>query len=1191
MKPLNLPRFSRRERGFALIVTLSLMILLTVIAVGLLTLSSISLRASSSSSAMTEARSNARLSVLLALGQLQLNTGQDTRITASANILDSSSPSITGAWRSWEGTDHDATGKPIIPNYASKKVAGNPNGLPGVAANGRFLGWLTSATSNTAPAVDQFPDILKTAAVGYVPLVSTGSVSNPNSEVYIKPTLVNASKGALAWWTTGENSKAMINTDRTANPTNAVAWQERVRSNGRADAKSFGLESVNTIAPGTVIPSTGNLKLVNPAVDLKKIHDLTAFSRGLLTNTATGGWRKDLSLMSEKFSSLPASNLPFFTLSSGKDQTFSKAQLNSTAGNPLIYPWAQYRNNGTGQGWQQAPPICSWSALVDYTQQYTKLPGTGSAAKTTMSPTFAFGTYGDPDQRLEFQDKVRRVPQIARIQWIYSIGSSPSTTPGKFNPGIVLTPVLTLWNPYNVEVSVSNFSINMKETAPISLKLSVAGTVLPEVTLSDISRAGGGGYTYFNINIASSITLAPGATKIFSTTDKIPTVYLAAAAATVTLQLKPGYTTGGGVLFTYINKQATGDALVVEANATDSFKVDKINYNALTTDEGGKKGIGVVYDIVVNGQAVSAARMTYEPTELGGASIVNQLYPPLTNAIEKRVDAININSGGSGSSPSQPFASALFGYRMASPLSGATNLKHLLSKGMLQANPLCCYTEIGFGDDVNALTSMAGTGIYHPINAPYDFAFQELAGWNDTSAAPQWEESSGSSYIVSGLKPSDGLTRCVMAELPTRPLQSLAELQHFDARNNNPITPFQFNLIGNGSAHPIFAPNQIAIQTSKNNGMCNDDTYILNHLLFDDWFVSSITKDVRNFGSASDRTISATYQDHLTFTTPLPNRFYLPAPKADSPKLSDAVTAAMSSAKDSKTGKYQFETIASKLVVDGMFNINSISVEAWKAILRQSRDMQIPYLAATGSTTTTAAATASFAYPRTSIAGDQGSDSGSKASGSLFPAAAEFAGYRALTEDQTDELATQIVTEIKKRGPFLSLSEFVNRQLTTTKDLAIASTIQKALDNLANLGSSPKNPYAAIQAIAPNITSPPPGTTDYKFPEAALGSSAFGVPGWVRQADILKPLAPILSARDDTFTIRGYGDSREKGNPTKVVAKAWCEVVVQRQADYVDPSNPAGVAPFSNLMTSSINKRFGRRYEIVSFRWLNEKEI
>ena len=1182
MKPSNIPRFSRRERGFALIVTLSLMILLTVIAVGLLTLSSISLRASSSSSAMTEARSNARLAVLLALGQLQSKTGQDTRITATANILGSSQPSITGAWRSWEGTDHNVSGKPIIPDYGSKRVAGSPQDLPGVPSSGRFLGWLTSATSITAPAVDQFPDISKTATVGYAPLISTGSVSDPNREVYIKPTLVNASKGALAWWTSGENSKAMINTDRTAQPTDAVAWQERVRSNGRADAKSFGLEQLNTIAPGTLIPSTGNLKLVNPAADLRKIHDLTAFSRGLLTNTATGGWRKDLSLMSEKFSSLPQSNLPFFTLSPGKEQTYSKAQENSTAGNPLIYPWANYRNNGNGQGWQQAPPICSWSALVDFTQQYTKLPSSGSASKTTMP--LAFGPHGN-SARLEFQDKVRRVPQIARIQWIYSIGSRPSpTVPGKFNPGILLTPVLTLWNPYNVEISVNNFAVAMQETAPISFKFKVAGTVLPEVSMNDISKAGSS-YTRFKISVDTPITLAPGASKIFSTTDKTPAVNL----SSTDVKLKPGYSPGGGVLFTYINKTGT-PAVEVAANAADSFEVDKISYDA-QTDEGGKKGLGIIYDIIVNGQNMSAARMIYDSNELGGALIVSKLYPPLLKKIAAQVSSINVITGAAGSIPSRPFASALFGYRMASPLSRDPNLKHLFSKGMLQANPLCFYTEIGFGDDANAAKSMAGTGVYHPINAPYDFAFQELAGWNDTMAAPQWESSSGSSYIVSGLTPSDGLTRCVMAELPTRPLQSLAELQHFDARNNNPIPPFQFNLIGNGSANPIFAPNQIAVQTSYNNGMCNDDTYILNHLLFDDWFVSSITKDVKNFGSASDRSITTVYQNHLTLATPLPNRFYLPAPRADSPKLSDAVAAAMSNAKDTRTGKYQFETIASKLLVDGMFNINSVSVEAWKAILRQSRDMQVPYLAADGSTNVGNAT--SFSYPRTSIAGDQGSDSGSKASGSLFPAAAEFAGHRVLTEEQTDELATQIVNEIKKRGPFLSLSEFVNRQLTTNKDLAIASTIQKALDNLADLGSSPKNPYAAIQAIATNITKDtlPVGVTDYKFNEAAYGSSAFGVPGWVRQADILKPLAPILSARDDTFTIRGYGDSREKGNPTKVVARAWCEVVVQRQADYLDPSDPAGVAPFSALMQSNINKRFGRRYEIVSFRWLNEKEI
>ena len=231
-------------------------------------------------------------------------------------------------------------------------------------------------------------------------------------------------------------------------------------------------------------------------------------------------------------------------------------------------------------------------------------------------------------------------------------------------------------------------------------------------------------------------------------------------------------------------------------------------------------------------------------------------------------------------------------------------------------------------------------------------------------------------------------------------------------------------------------------------------------------------------------------------------------------------------------------------------------------------------------------------YPRTSIAGDQGSDSGSGESNATFPQAAEFAGHRVLTDEQIDALAEEIVKEIRLRGPFLSLAEFVNRQLTSDKNLAIASTIQKALDNLAATGASPKNPFKALQDNSVQITSKPPGTThDYKFPEAALGWSAFGVPGWVRQADILRPIAPILSARDDTFTIRAYGDSRDRADSKKVVARAWCEVVVQRNANYVDPADPAEVAPFSSKMASSANKRFGRRYDIVSFRWLDEKEI
>ena len=93
-----------REAGFALVVTLSLMILLTIIAVGLLTLSSISLRASSQASDMNIARSNARMALMLAIGDLQKYAGLDTRVTAKADILDEKNPPVPVSWKSWEGT-------------------------------------------------------------------------------------------------------------------------------------------------------------------------------------------------------------------------------------------------------------------------------------------------------------------------------------------------------------------------------------------------------------------------------------------------------------------------------------------------------------------------------------------------------------------------------------------------------------------------------------------------------------------------------------------------------------------------------------------------------------------------------------------------------------------------------------------------------------------------------------------------------------------------------------------------------------------------------------------------------------------------------------------------------------------------------------------------------------------------------
>ena len=91
------PSSRRQPRGFALVITLSLMVLLTVIAVGLMSLSAISLRSASRGDAMAAARSNARLALTIAIGELQQLVGPDQRITAPANIAGTATGDQLGA--------------------------------------------------------------------------------------------------------------------------------------------------------------------------------------------------------------------------------------------------------------------------------------------------------------------------------------------------------------------------------------------------------------------------------------------------------------------------------------------------------------------------------------------------------------------------------------------------------------------------------------------------------------------------------------------------------------------------------------------------------------------------------------------------------------------------------------------------------------------------------------------------------------------------------------------------------------------------------------------------------------------------------------------------------------------------------------------------------------------------------------
>jgi len=106
----------------------------------------------------------------------------------------------------------------------------------------------------------------------------------------------------------------------------------------------------------------------------------------------------------------------------------------------------------------------------------------------------------------------------------------------------------------------------------------------------------------------------------------------------------------------------------------------------------------------------------------------------------------------------------------------------------------------------------------------------------------------------------------------------------------------------------------------------------------------------------------------------------------------------------------------------------------------------------------------------------------------------------------------------------------------------------------------------------------------WKNSEAVTGNTGAGAPGEVTQGDVLSAIGSFVSVRSDTFRIRSYGDARDATG--RITARAHCEAIVQRIPDYIDPADAADASPLvrSNLL-------FGRRFMIVSFRWLSPTEI
>jgi hypothetical protein len=218
-------------------------------------------------------------------------------------------------------------------------------------------------------------------------------------------------------------------------------------------------------------------------------------------------------------------------------------------------------------------------------------------------------------------------------------------------------------------------------------------------------------------------------------------------------------------------------------------------------------------------------------------------------------------------------------------------------------------------------------------------------------------------------------------------------------------------------------------------------------------------------------------------------------------------------------------------------------------------------------------------------------------------------------------LAGHIVVEVKKRGPFLSLADFINRRLVDRNDetshmSALDAAIMAAGLN-AKFSSDPIHLTTSLNAAGDEPEDRDNNHLDFRNGYRYQNSSgqatttqprskAWGMPGFLTQGDLLEPLAPALTTRGDTFVIRAYGES---GDDSGIKARAWVEATAVRTPRYLEHRDSGatgtnGNAPLDAALQidfssgqitegnlSDINRRFGREFKVKSFRWLHPEEI
>lgn len=1233
-----MPRPARigKRHGFALVVTLSLMMLLTVIAIGLLGLSQISLRTGGADNKRREAQQNARLGMMMALAELQRTLGPDSRASLRSDLLadNPASPRVLGVVKTVPKSNSASGPAAYLKNLRTDAV----NEIDWLVSSQRSLDPLTqaaqAASDQTAEVQGYYTNSGTRSRIlaGKIPVKSGSSGSNQRS-------------GAYAWWVDDESQKASIHIAAPEQLDAGTAFKDPWKMTPSQQSPLHRVDSdpnAANYAAASVIGYNPNDsvtigKLLNPTqADIKftvsgqknwfqsNQLDFTCFAKGLPVDVTTGRLKQDLGYYFETGNGL--GNDEAVIRGGAADSSYKGPKFAGLDYNANDMPrfgrmqsWKQIGAAVTGfdgGGVKSRPKTRSDSGVspviaragIYYAPYFDPTVTTQSMALTpggAPTPVHALNIRLAAYPRVTLWNPTS-VP-ITDASYLFQVGitnhfmlyaKQPGSQAGSANTGAGIDNNNVLWwrsfDPadtrkmmfYNMMNSLAGLDKIDRAMPFMTFALKLDSPLLPGQTRTFYPLSSGTPINPFtpakfqalrstNLGTANLMGNTPAANNYFQLTEINGTpwvgkVFAKAASGNMPMLAKPAVPQS---LDTYLFMRQAESGANFSGTWTHGcgYRLWKVDASAppelLQEFFSAEHAAGTDGTLGFPSYSISNAQLYDDPddgVDAPGQSLVKAYSNPNQEISSRRGHQIYLSFA--LEDPKTDFNSVF-----------QDGTKQFAS--LLHYNPRSRYIFPGTFEEQK--TGTGGSAFDPAIQGVRQELYSEgrpEAAWiNDwpVDSYQSSEDGYGSSgdYGTASLYDlnlnSNGLAY-PFYDFPRSDdgVLSLGDLSAVDFATY----PWQpGHAFGNSFADPRVPRSEFAVGIpqaqdhfhikSLNLGTNRyiDLSWLLNHSLWDRFFISTIPYSATGFTASTGKILRNARHEIVA--------------------LRDKTVVAKGTA---------FDQAAAQIQVKGVFNVNSTSVAAWKNFLGSNMNLAVNVESGGGkSSPPDQAGFARNLYPYRAepAAGDRDI-------GSLEGGRAAFGANRSLTDEELQLLAEKTVEEVKKRGPFLSIADFVNRRLVAPGDTShgewagLSGTLQTAIDRVT-VEDQKINFYLHEE---PDLKFSKNSVPTYLQQDHVVGmpggreqSRLAGAPGSLTQADVLRSLGPLLTVRGDTFRIRSYGEAR---NPTTgaVEARAWCEAVVQRGAQPLDPADDV-VAPNETVHP------FGRAFEIVGFRWLHSDEI